>query len=82
VQYYAIAGRGDTRDDPSGVARRRFTPEGSIDETFRRDQTWVRNSVLIEWEDGEMGLDFYEISEAEAEEIIERFRARWAAADQ
>jgi hypothetical protein len=82
VQYYAIAGRSRTRDNPSGLARRRVTPQGTLDESLRRDLTWGRTSAIIEREWGEIGLDLYEISEAEAEALIERFRARRPAADQ
>jgi hypothetical protein len=34
---YAIIGFGRTLDNPSGLARRRFTPEGRVDESLQRD---------------------------------------------
>ena len=38
--------------------------------------------MIYVWENGDVGQDLFEITEAEANEIIERFRSRWAAADQ
>jgi hypothetical protein len=78
VVYYAIVRDGDTPDRPSGLARRTFTPEGRLDETLRRDLSWGRDSAIYEWERGEeMGASLAEISESEAQELIERFRERW-----
>jgi hypothetical protein len=76
--YYAIVRDGDTPDQPSGLARRTFTSEGRLDETLRRDLSWGRDSAIYEWERGEeMGASLAEISEHEAQELIERFRERW-----
>lgn len=65
--------------DPSGLARRTFTAEGRLDESLRRDLTWVRSSEIYQWERGEnFGPELVEISEDEAEALIERFRRKWA----
>ena len=41
----------------------------------------MRDSAIYEWEHGEeMGADLVEISEAEAERLIEGFRQKWGAA--
>ena len=77
VKYYAIIGSGRTAQNPSGIARRIFHKDGHIDEALRRDLTWDRDSVIVEWEYGDVGADLVEISEAEALELIERFRERW-----
>jgi hypothetical protein len=77
TKYYAIVDFGRTLDNPSGLARRHFTPEGSIDETLRRNLTWGPSSIIIEREHGELGYDLVEISETEAEALLERFRSRW-----
>ena len=70
---------GDTPAQPSGLARRTSTPQGRLDETFRRDFTWKRDSAIYEWERGEeLGADLVEISEVEARAVIERFREKWA----
>ena len=77
VKYYAIVGSGRTVRDPSGIARRTFRADGPIDEALRRDLTWERDSAIVEWEYGDVGPDLIEISQADAEELIERFRVRW-----
>ena len=78
VKYYAVVGAGRTPDSPSGLARRTFTPEGRLDESLRRDLTWGPSSEIYEWERGEeMGPDLVEITEAEAEAQVERFREKW-----
>jgi hypothetical protein len=77
VKYYAIVGSGRTRQNPSGIARRTVSAEGPIDEALRRNLTWQRDSAIIEWEYGDAGADLVEISEAEAGELIERFREKW-----
>ena len=79
VVYYAILRAGDTPAQPSGLARRVFTPEGRLDEALRADLTWRRDSAIYEWERGEeMGADLVEVSEAEALALIERFREKWS----
>jgi len=78
ITYYAILRDGDTPDRPSGLARRILTNQGRLDETLRSDFTWKRDSAIYEWERGEeMGMAMVEISEAEARELIERFREKW-----
>jgi hypothetical protein len=76
--YYAMLRAGDTPAQPSGLARRTFTAQGRLDETLRGDLTWKRDSAIYEWERGEeMGADLVEVSEAEAQALIERFREKW-----
>jgi hypothetical protein len=80
VRYFAIVRDDTSRDHPSGLARRTLTPRGRLDETLQRDLTWTRDAAIYDWERGEeMGADLFEISEAEAQELIERFRDRWGA---
>jgi hypothetical protein len=81
ITYFAIIRDGDNADHPSGLARRTLTPDGRLDEALRRDLTWTRDSVIYEWERGEeMGTDLVEISEADAQTLIEQFREKWGAA--
>lgn len=80
VKYYAIVGMGRTREDPNNVARRRFTAQGRVDESLRRDMTWGFTSAITDWERGE-GREIVEISEEEANRIIERLRAKWSAGE-
>lgn len=78
VKYYAIIDQHGP-DDPGGLIRRTFTPEGRLDEAVQLDFTWRRSSALYEWEHGELMFDFVELSEDEAMVLIERFRAKWSA---
>lgn len=79
IKYFAVLGSGRSIADPTGLARRTFTEEGRLDESLRRDLTWVRSAEIYQWERGEeMGPDLVEISQREAEALIERFREKWA----
>ena len=80
VHYYAIVGRGRTLDSPSGLARRRIVGGTPVDESLRRDMSWGDSSAIAEWDRGEeLSRDLVEISEADAERLIERFREKWGA---
>ena len=42
--------------------------------------TWTHDSAIYEWERGEeMAADLVEVSEVEAEALVERFREKWGA---
>jgi hypothetical protein len=77
VHYYAIVGAGRTVQTPSGIARRKLSVDGPHDESLQRDLTWQPDSAIVEWEYGDVGADLVEISEADAERLIERFREKW-----
>jgi len=77
VKYYAIIGAGRTAQTPSGIAHRKLDAEGPVDEALRRDLSWQPDSAIVEWEYGDVGAELVEISEAEAERLIERFREKW-----
>jgi hypothetical protein len=77
--YYAISGIGDSPAEPSGLVRRTFTEEGRLDEALRKNLTWERDTAIIEWEYGNLVGELSEISEAEAQALIERFREKWGA---
>ncbi len=79
VKYYAIVGSGRTAQNPSGIARRRFAADITIDEALRRDLTWQPDSAIVEWEYGDVGAELVEISEPEAERLVERFREKWGS---
>jgi hypothetical protein len=80
VRYYAIVGRGRTLDNPSGLARRRSVGGIPVDESLRRDMSWGDTTAIAEWDRGEeLSRDLVEISEADAAQLIERFRERWSA---
>ena len=78
TEYFAIIGRGRTKENPSGLARRKLTREGPLDEALRRDLTWEPDTAIVEWEQGDVGASLVEISADEAARLIERFRAKWA----
>jgi hypothetical protein len=79
AKYYAVVGSGRTIRNPSGLVRRRTSSDGRIDETLQRDLQWIPSSAIVEWEYGDVGAELVEISEVEAEGLIERFRNKWGA---
>ena len=80
VRYYAIIGRGRTLGNPSGLARRRSVSGIPVDESLRRDMSWGDTTAIAEWDRGEeLSRDLIEISEADATQLIERFREKWDA---
>jgi hypothetical protein len=78
VIYYAVTLNAGDRANPDGLARRRWLPEGGVeDEMLRRDLTWKRDTVIAEWKRGDATEELLEISEDEATVLIGRFRERW-----
>jgi hypothetical protein len=77
VDYYALVGAGRTITSPSGLVRRRYTSAGRIDEALGRDLSWRATSAITQWEYGNLSGELVEISEEEAEALIERFREKW-----
>jgi hypothetical protein len=79
IIYYAVIGTGRTVADPSGLARRRHTSDGPVDESFTRDCSWQFTNAIYQYERGEnFGPDLVEISADEAAVLVERFRQRWS----
>ena len=78
VTYYAVVSGGRTARNPSGLARRRHLQAGGFeDEALSRDLTWKHTSAIVEFNRDAMDFELVEISEADAEELIERFREKW-----
>jgi len=78
VKYYAVVSGSRTSQNPSGIARRRTLQNGGFeDEALGRGLTWAPTSAIVEWSRDAMDFDLVEISEAEANELIERFREKW-----
>ena len=77
VQYYAIVTVSRSVRAASGLARRTFGADGPMDETLRRDLTWQPDSAIIEWEYGDVGAELVRVSETEAGQLTESFRAKW-----
>jgi hypothetical protein len=77
VQYYAIVTVSRSIRAASGLARRTFAAEGPVDETLRRDMSWQPDSVIVEWEYGDVGAELLRVSDDEAARLTESFQARW-----
>lgn len=78
ITYYAIIAPRGTRENPDGIARRVRNDRGGFrDEALGKEMTWHFSGVIAGWERAESTPDLEEISEAEANELIERFREEW-----
>ena len=77
VTYYAIVNEMSSRERPTGVFRRTyFESGGKRDEAFTTDLVWERSASLVSAERGYLLNEFIEITEDEANQIVERIRAR------
>jgi hypothetical protein len=77
VTYYAIVNDFSSRERPAGVFRRTYTEDGGrSDEAFTRNLKWEYSTSLISAERGDLDNKFIEITEGEANQIVERIRAR------
>jgi hypothetical protein len=75
VTYYAIVTHRSSREIPAGVLRRTYTDAGGRrDEAFTRNLEWEPSSSLVSAERGDLQNEFVEITEEEAERIVERVR--------
>jgi hypothetical protein len=75
VTYYAIVDDRSSREKPAGVLRRIKHDQGQRDEAFAyNDLTWQHTSLLYSSERGDGDNEFFEITEAEANEIVARIR--------
>jgi hypothetical protein len=74
ITYYALVDDFSAQDRPGGVVRRIKHSGGEHDEAFSGDLTWKPTSVLYSAEHGDTTNDFYEITEDEAMNIVDRIR--------
>ena len=74
ITYYAVVNDYGSRERPSGVIRRTQDDDGEHDDAFTRDLEWERTPLLYSYERGNRDAEFYEITEAEADEIVARIR--------
>jgi len=72
--YYAIVNEFSSRERPGGVLRRIQGEEGQEDQTFTRNLRWEFSPLLYSHERGNLDNQLHEISEDEANEIVERIR--------
>ena len=76
VTYYAIIDGLSSRERPAGVLRRTyFETGGRRDEAFSRDLVWKPSALLVSAERGDLKNEFIEITEDEANQIVDRIRA-------
>jgi hypothetical protein len=76
ITYYAMVDDLSSRAQPAGVLRRIYTEAGGRrDEAFTRNLVWERSASLVSAERGNLDNKFIEISEDEANRIVERIRA-------
>jgi hypothetical protein len=81
VIYYAVVNRLSSREHPAGLFRRTYTEAGGLrDEAFTRHLVWKNSSTLDSAERGDLENEFVEISEDEANHLMEQLRARWNSA--
>jgi hypothetical protein len=74
VTYYAIVNEFSSRERPGGVIRRIQDDAGRDDQAFTRNLKWEHTGTLYSYERGNGDNQIYEISEDEANQIVERIR--------
>jgi hypothetical protein len=74
ITYYAIVDDLSSREEPAGVLRRIEHDDGERDEAFTRSLEWKRSASLYAYERGNRDAEFFEITEDEANQIVERIR--------
>jgi len=78
VIYYAVVNDLSSRERPAGLFRRTyFASGGRRDEAFTRSLIWKSSPSLVSAERGDLDNDFIEITEDEANQLMEQLRARW-----
>jgi hypothetical protein len=74
ITYYAIVDDFSSREEPAGVLRRIEGDNAEHDEEFGRDLAWTRSALLYSYERGNLDNQLFEITEDEANRIVERIR--------
>ena len=72
--YYAMVDGYSTLEEPAGVLRRVEDDQAEYDEAFTTALKWERSWSLYSYERGNTDVDFHEITEGEADRIVERIR--------
>jgi hypothetical protein len=76
IIYYAVVDDLSSREQPAGVLRRIYTEDGGRrDEAFTRNLVWESSWSLLSAERGDLQNEFIEITEGEANQIVDRIRA-------
>jgi hypothetical protein len=77
VTYYAVVNDLSSRERPTAVLRRTYTEDGGrLDEAFTRRLIWERSWLLVSAERGDLVNEFIQITEDEANQIVERIWAK------
>jgi hypothetical protein len=74
ITYYAMVDDLSSKEEPAGILRRTEDDEGQQDEAFTRNLEWEYSWSLYSYERGNRDAKFHEISEDEANRIVERIR--------
>jgi hypothetical protein len=74
ITYFAFVNEFSSKERPGGVVRRTENDEGEYDEAFTRSLVWEHTPLLYSFERGNRDSVFYEITEHEAGQIVERIR--------
>jgi hypothetical protein len=72
--YYAIVNEFSSTERPGGVIRRVIDGEGRDDQAFTRNLKWEHTGTLYSYERGDGDNQLFEITEDEANRIVERIR--------
>lgn len=78
ITYYAIVGRGATVDRPLGLLRRLEHDDGPEDEGLRKDMSWRRTPLIVEWERSSYENELVGVSHEQASKIVQHFREKFA----
>ena len=81
ITYFAFVNEFSSKERPGGVVRRTENDEGEYDEAFTRNLEWEYSWSLYSYERGNRDAEFYEITEDEANQIVERIRRIVTAGD-
>lgn len=80
ITYYALIDDESPAEEASGLVRRVHVKPRHIDEAFGRDGQWHPTEYLDRYYLlGSMDQDHVEVSAEVAEQLLERWRAKWAA---
>ena len=74
--YYARLTPGRTRENPSGVVRRRRAGDTVVDEAFTRNLRWEQTDYFDRVRLGHNDDEVVEITEVEAQKFVERVTAK------
>ena len=76
ITYYAVVDDLSSRERPAGVSGALYIEDGGKrDEAFTRNLVWEAAWSLVSAERGDLQNEFIEITEDEANQIVDRIRA-------